>query len=108
MSMLAFSCRVMITWEAVLLWVIMTLLSVKSEQQKLTGDCSLFVISFANGGFAGSIYGFLFTWLGTLSVFATVGELASMCVDLSICSLRRCLIMGVQAADCRRPIRLGF
>lgn len=31
-----------------------------------------------SGGPAGLIYGFLFTWIGTLSVTAVMGELASM------------------------------
>ncbi|PVH99940.1 choline transport protein [Periconia macrospinosa] len=56
-SMLAFACTVMITWEGVLL---------------------LFSISFTNGGFAGSVYEFILVWLGTLASFATMGELASM------------------------------
>lgn len=38
MSMLAFSCTVMITWEAVLLWVIMALLSMKRKQRKLIAN----------------------------------------------------------------------
>lgn len=38
----------------------------------------LFLQSFQNGGSAGSIYGFIIVWIGTLSVFATMGELASM------------------------------
>ncbi|KAH8667646.1 putative GABA transporter [Tricladium varicosporioides] len=57
MSMLGFSCSIMATWEGVLI---------------------LFVVSFVNGGFAGSIYGFLIVWLGNLAVFSTMGELASM------------------------------
>ncbi|TVY16639.1 putative amino-acid permease [Lachnellula arida] len=56
-SMLGFSCTVMITWEGIFL---------------------LFGINFANGGSAGSIYGFLIVRLGTLAIFATMGELASM------------------------------
>ncbi|KAJ4354615.1 uncharacterized protein N0V89_006352 [Didymosphaeria variabile] len=56
-SMLAFACTVMITWEGVLL---------------------LFSISFTNGGFAGSVYEYIMVWLGTMATFATMGELASM------------------------------
>ncbi|CAG8979944.1 hypothetical protein HYALB_00013368 [Hymenoscyphus albidus] len=57
LSMLGFSCTVMITWEGVLL---------------------LFTINFNNGGMAGSVYGYLFVWLGTLAAFSTMAELASL------------------------------
>ncbi|ORY15045.1 choline transport protein [Clohesyomyces aquaticus] len=57
MSMLAFACTVMITWEGVLV---------------------MFSVSFKNGGSAGSIYEFIIVWLGTLTSFLTMGELASM------------------------------
>ncbi|EED14466.1 conserved hypothetical protein [Talaromyces stipitatus ATCC 10500] len=57
MSMLGFSCTVMITWE---------------------GELLLFDDNFANGGYAGSVYGYIIVWIGTLCVFATMGELASM------------------------------
>ena len=35
-------------------------------------------LTFHSGGPAGLIYGFLFVWLGTLAIFSTIGELASM------------------------------
>ncbi|KAI4109309.1 MAG: hypothetical protein LQ339_001809 [Xanthoria mediterranea] len=57
MSMLGFSCTIMVTWEGMLV---------------------LFLAGYQNGGPAGLIYGFLFVWVGTLCVFATLGELASM------------------------------
>ncbi|KAA8572280.1 hypothetical protein MFRU_028g00090 [Monilinia fructicola] len=57
LSMLGFSCTVMITWEGVLL---------------------LFTINFTNGGLAGSVYGYLIVWLGTLAAFSTMAELSSM------------------------------
>ncbi|GAW20532.1 hypothetical protein ANO14919_100400 [Xylariales sp. No.14919] len=57
MSMLGFTCTVMNTWE---------------------GELQLFLQSFQNGGSAGSIYGYIIVWIGTLCVFATMGELASM------------------------------
>ncbi|KAF4624851.1 hypothetical protein G7Y89_g13317 [Cudoniella acicularis] len=57
MSMLGFSCTVMITWE---------------------GNLMAFSTIFTNGGSAGSLYAYLITWVGTLMVFATMGELASM------------------------------
>ncbi|KAL8668430.1 MAG: hypothetical protein Q9168_006936 [Polycauliona sp. 1 TL-2023] len=57
MSMLGFSCTIMVTWEGMLV---------------------LFLAGYQNGGPAGLIYGFLFVWAGTLCVFTTLGELASM------------------------------
>ncbi|KAI0895209.1 amino acid transporter [Annulohypoxylon nitens] len=57
MSMVGFTCTVMNTWE---------------------GELLLFTQSFSNGGSAGSIYGYIIVWLGTLCVFASMGELASM------------------------------
>ncbi|KAI0116467.1 amino acid transporter [Nemania sp. FL0031] len=57
MSMLGFSCAIMNTWE---------------------GELLLFYQSYENGGSAGSIYGFLIVWVGTLCAFITMGELASM------------------------------
>lgn len=57
MSILGFSCTVLITWEATLI---------------------LFLSGFQNGGPAGIIYGFLLVWLGNLSVFSTLSELVSM------------------------------
>ncbi|XXH05947.1 hypothetical protein Hte_012390, partial [Hypoxylon texense] len=49
MTILGFSCTVLITWEAAV-----------------------------TGGPAGLIYGFIVVWAGTLSVFATLSELVSM------------------------------
>lgn len=57
MSILGFSCTVLITWEGTLI---------------------LFLVGFTNGGPAGVIYGFLFVWFGNLCVFSTLSELASM------------------------------
>lgn len=57
MSMLGFSCTMMVTWEGVLV---------------------LFLAGFSNGGPAGLIYGFLVVCAGTLAIFSTLGELASM------------------------------
>ncbi|KAI1374517.1 amino acid transporter [Hypoxylon crocopeplum] len=57
LSMLGFACTVMNTWE---------------------GELVLFLQAFENGGSAGSIYGFIIVWIGTLCVFSTMGELASM------------------------------
>ncbi|KAI0469300.1 putative GABA permease [Xylaria cf. heliscus] len=57
LSILGFSCTVLITWE---------------------GSLITFLSGLQNGGPSGIIYGFLTVWIGTLSVFATLSELASM------------------------------
>ncbi|KAK3368266.1 amino acid/polyamine transporter I [Podospora didyma] len=57
MSILGFSCTVLITWEGML---------IVSTQSLL------------NGGPAGVIWGYLIVWIGTLSTFAVLSELASM------------------------------
>ncbi|KAB8222332.1 amino acid/polyamine transporter I [Aspergillus novoparasiticus] len=57
MSMVGFSCTILITWEAV---------------------TTLFLQSFQNGGPAGSVYGYLFVWAGVTATFVVVSELVSM------------------------------
>lgn len=57
MSILGFSCTVLVTWE---------------------GTGALFLSGLQNGGPAGVIYGFLIVWLGNLSLFSTLSELVSM------------------------------
>lgn len=57
MSMTGFSCGLMCTWEAMLV---------------------VFLLGFQNGGPSGLVYGFILTWIGTLSVCITLGELSSM------------------------------
>lgn len=57
LSMLGFSCTMLITWEGLLI---------------------LFVQGLTNGGPAGLIYGFILAWIGTLAVFLTLAEMASM------------------------------
>lgn len=57
MSMLGFSCTVLVTWEAILI---------------------IFDIGFMNGGPSGLIYGYLLVWAGMASTFASLSELASM------------------------------
>ncbi|KAJ2992806.1 hypothetical protein NUW58_g2040 [Xylaria curta] len=57
MSILGFSCTVLITWEGML---------IVSTQSLL------------NGGPAGVIWGYLIVWIGTISTFAVLSELASM------------------------------
>ncbi|KAI5456220.1 amino acid/polyamine transporter I [Mariannaea sp. PMI_226] len=57
MTILGFSCTILITWEAVTV---------------------LFAQGLNNGGTAGLIYSFIFVWAGNFSVFTTMSELVSM------------------------------
>ncbi|TAQ86145.1 hypothetical protein B7494_g5542 [Chlorociboria aeruginascens] len=57
MTMFGFNCTVMETWEIMM--------------------CQ-FGGNFTNGGFAGAVYGFLICWIGTVCVFTSMAELASM------------------------------
>ncbi|EGD93944.1 hypothetical protein TESG_01473 [Trichophyton tonsurans CBS 112818] len=57
LSILGFSCAVLITWEASLV---------------------LFLTGLRNGGHAGIIYGYIVIWAGNLAVFTTLSELVSM------------------------------
>lgn len=57
MSILGFSCTVLITWEGILVTSVQSLL---------------------NGGPAGVIWGFLIDWIGTTSTFIAIAELASI------------------------------
>ncbi|KAF2796033.1 putative GABA permease, partial [Melanomma pulvis-pyrius CBS 109.77] len=57
MSMIGFSCTLMATWAGLLTY---------------------FAAPLTNGGSAGSVYGFIFAWLGVLMVMLTLSELASM------------------------------
>ncbi|KAF7552855.1 hypothetical protein G7Z17_g4037 [Cylindrodendrum hubeiense] len=57
MSILGFSCTILITWEAVTV---------------------LFAQGLNNGGTAGVVYSFIFVWFGNFSVFTTMCELVSM------------------------------
>lgn len=56
MSMVAFSCTVLVTWEGVY----------------------TSVPDYVNGGSAGLIYGYIVIWAGTLSTFVSISELASI------------------------------
>jgi len=56
-SILGFSCSVMVTWETLLF---------------------VLTINYGNGGAAGSIYGYIIVWIGNLCAYATMAELASM------------------------------
>ncbi|KAJ5468866.1 hypothetical protein N7475_006618 [Penicillium sp. IBT 31633x] len=57
MSMLGFSCTILITWEGIVV---------------------LFLQAYQNGGPAGAVYGFLFVWAGVAATFVVLSELASM------------------------------
>ncbi|KAF3491965.1 uncharacterized protein GIQ15_01482 [Arthroderma uncinatum] len=57
LSILGFSCAVLITWEASLI---------------------LFLTGLQNGGHAGIVYGYIVIWVGNLAVFTTLSELVSM------------------------------
>lgn len=57
MSMLGFSCTMLVTWEGLLI---------------------VFVQGVTNGGPAGLVYGYIVCWIGTLAVFTTMAELVSM------------------------------
>ncbi|KAJ5370884.1 choline transport protein [Penicillium cataractarum] len=57
MSMLGFSCTILITWEGIVV---------------------LFLQAYSNGGPAGAVYGFIFVWVGVASTFVVLSELASM------------------------------
>ncbi|KAI0977179.1 amino acid transporter [Xylaria arbuscula] len=57
LTILGFSCTVLVTWE---------------------GTLVTFLAGYANGGPSGILYGYIIVWAGTLSLFATLSELVSM------------------------------
>ncbi|CAI6332617.1 unnamed protein product [Periconia digitata] len=57
LTILGYSCTVLITWE---------------------GSLILFLSGLQNGGSAGVIYGYILVWLGTISTFIVLSELVSM------------------------------
>ncbi|CAD6586199.1 MAG: hypothetical protein ASARMPRED_002470 [Alectoria sarmentosa] len=57
LSILGFTCTILITWE---------------------GSLILFTTGLTNGGSAGLVYGYLLVWIGTVAIFTTMAELASM------------------------------
>jgi choline transport protein len=57
LTILGFSCTVLITWE---------------------GSLIVFLSGLQNGGPAGIVYGFIIVWAGTFSVFITLSEMVSM------------------------------
>jgi hypothetical protein len=60
-----------------------------------------------NGGTAGLIWGYLFVWVGYMLVFASIAEMASMCVK-SPSNPSEYLLILLKGADFWRPIPLGF
>jgi len=73
MSILGLSCSALISWEGILVTSISGLL---------------------NGGPAGLFWGFLINWIGTISVYTSLGELASMA--------------PTSGGQCKRPTPLLF
>ncbi|KAI0505445.1 putative GABA permease [Xylaria bambusicola] len=57
LTSLAYSCTVLVTWEASLI---------------------VFISGLYNGGPAGIVYGYIFVWAGMMSTFITLSEMASM------------------------------
>ncbi|KAL6722352.1 hypothetical protein ACLMJK_001459 [Lecanora helva] len=57
LSILGFTCTILITWEAELI---------------------VFTLGLTNGGSAGLIYSYLFSFVGSIALYTTMGELASM------------------------------
>ncbi|CAH0037138.1 unnamed protein product [Clonostachys rhizophaga] len=57
LTILGFSCAILVTWE---------------------GTLMNFAPGLANGGPGGLVYGFIFVWIGNISVFSTLCELVSI------------------------------
>ncbi|PWY76979.1 GABA transporter [Aspergillus heteromorphus CBS 117.55] len=57
LSILGFSCTILATWEGLL---------------------STFTVPLENGGSAGTVYGFIVVWAGTISTLTTLAEMVSM------------------------------
>ncbi|KAI8665388.1 hypothetical protein FALCPG4_008268 [Fusarium falciforme] len=57
LTILGFSCAILVTWE---------------------GTLMNFAPGLSNGGAGGLIYGFIFVWIGNISVFSTLCELVSI------------------------------
>lgn len=94
MSILGFSCTVLITWEGFLMYgpnsnaaskavALMLAKSLRARPCKVGIFTSPFISNTyvkkpCSGGPAGIIYGYIFVWIGTLSVFLTLAEATSM------------------------------
>lgn len=65
----------MITWEGELTFV-HTAMIARGPKSKIHD--SVFTYGLQNGGPAGLVYGFLFSWLGYFFVLASMAELVSM------------------------------
>lgn len=91
MTILGFSCTVLITWEGSLTYVSSVVVlfphPTNSRIGRFLRDCRSItplspefaeVTNAGSGGPSGILYGFLVVWVGTLSVFTTLSELVSM------------------------------
>ncbi|KAI1311116.1 putative GABA permease [Xylaria venustula] len=76
MTILGFSCTVLITWEGSLTHAALFFPDCKSIILFSPEDTG--VANSSSGGPSGILYGFLVVWVGTLSVFTTLSELVSM------------------------------
>ena len=92
--MVGFSCTMMVTWEAILMYLYcrlpdlssfsLTKASVFLSGFEKSGKASppryllLTDMMILSGGPAGLVYGFLLVWVGVLALFITLSELASM------------------------------
>lgn len=75
MSILGFSCSVLLSWEGILVTSVTSLI---------------------NGGPAGAVWSFLINWVGTISVNAVLGELASMAPTAAGQCKQTCVINASQ------------
>ncbi|KAL8787245.1 MAG: hypothetical protein Q9195_007855 [Heterodermia aff. obscurata] len=79
-SMLGFTCTILETWEGSLMSVDPSC-TTKMARAWIDEPFSLFTTGLTKymlGGSAGLIYGYLFVWAGTIAVFTTMAELASI------------------------------
>ncbi|KAJ8122364.1 hypothetical protein ONZ43_g1422 [Nemania bipapillata] len=77
MSVLGFSCTVLITWEGMFMYAPEEKLLLDTETDEPPSH-SVSTQSLLNGGPAGVIWGYIIVWVGTLSTFVVLSELASM------------------------------
>ncbi|MCJ1451301.1 hypothetical protein MMC28_001637 [Mycoblastus sanguinarius] len=87
LSLLGFSCTVLVTWEGTLL---------------------TFQLPYANGGPAGAIYGFLLVWFGMLCTYLCLSELASMHVPVPLLQHRDTDFFGEKGTYVWWSIPLGL
>ena len=117
MSIVGFTCTILITWEAVFMYegpsytnATLTFSSIfnvsilKCVLQKVYSSLILADLG-DSGGPAGFIYGFLFVWAGTLATYASLGELSSMLYPPR--TLDDLVLTFQQGSNCRWSISLG-